>query len=65
MAVFELVFAEGGNRHGDVLFLAPGIGKAEIDELGVVFLDHFHHVLRGCHKCSLLRKQVAGQAGDN
>jgi rhodanese-related sulfurtransferase len=47
VAVFELVFVKGGNRHGDVLFLAAGIGKAEIDELDFVFLDHLHHVLRG------------------
>jgi hypothetical protein len=65
VAVFELVFVEGGNRHGDVLFLATGIGETEIDELGVVFLDHLHHVLRGCHKrqspkktrCRLIRRQ--------
>ncbi len=49
MAVLELVLVEGGNRHGDVLFLATGIGETKIDELGVVFLDHLHHVLRGCH----------------
>jgi len=49
VAIFELVFAEGGNRHGDVLFLATGIGKTEVDEFCVVFLDQLHHVLRGCH----------------
>jgi hypothetical protein len=32
-----------------VLFLATGIGETEIDELDVVFLDHFDDVLWGCH----------------
>ena len=65
VTVFELVFAEGGNRHGDVLFFATGIGEAEINELCVIFLDQLDHVLRGCHKrqspkktsCRTIRRQ--------
>jgi len=39
--------------HGDVLFLAPGVGEAKIDELDVVVLDEFldlgsAHVFNSC-----------------
>ncbi|MPN64806.1 hypothetical protein SDC9_212583 [bioreactor metagenome] len=54
MAALELVFVEMGNRHGDVLFLATGVGETEIDELDLVFLDHLDNVLRACHLQSLL-----------
>ncbi len=40
----ELVLIEMGHRHGHVLFLATGVGEAEIDELDFVFLHHLHHV---------------------
>jgi hypothetical protein len=33
-----------GHRHGDVLFLAAGVGEAEVDELDFVVLHHLHHV---------------------
>jgi hypothetical protein len=49
VAVLELVFVEGGDRHGDVLLLATGVGETEVDELDVVFLDHLDNVLRACH----------------
>ena len=52
--ILKLVFVEGADRNGHVLFLATGIGKAEIDELDVVFLDHLDYILRACHMQSLL-----------
>ncbi len=48
VAAFELVFVEGGHRHANVLFLALGVSKTEVDELDVVFLDDIQDVLRGC-----------------
>jgi hypothetical protein len=46
----ELVFVEVGDGHGDVLFLAAGVGEAEVDELDFVVLHHLHHVGNGlCH----------------
>jgi hypothetical protein len=39
-----------GDRHGHVLFLAAGVGEAEVDELDFVLLHHLHHVGNGlCH----------------
>jgi hypothetical protein len=48
----ELVFVEVGDRHGHVLFLAAGVGEAEVDELDFVVLHHLHHVCDGlgCHQ---------------
>jgi len=40
----ELVLLEGGHGDGDVLFLAAGVGEAEVDELDFVLLHHLHHV---------------------
>jgi hypothetical protein len=49
----ELVFAESGHGHRDVLLLATGIGEAKVDELDVVFFHHVHHVCDGLgHQCS-------------
>jgi len=50
VAAFELVFVEGRHRHANVLFLALGVSKTEVDELDVVFLDDIQDVLRGRHK---------------
>jgi len=62
VAVGELFLVEMGYGHGDVLFLAAGIGKAEIDEFDIVFLDHFHNV--GDSHCKLLnRMNKAGGGG--
>jgi len=36
---FEFVRAEGFDWHADVLFLAAGVGKAEVDEFDVLILD--------------------------
>jgi hypothetical protein len=47
VAVFELVHAEGGNRHADVLFLAAGIGEAEVDELDFLLFHHLDNFLGG------------------
>ena len=54
MAVGELAVIEefGGDR--DVLFFSFGIGKTEIDEFDLVFLDHLEDVAANCHG-SLLR----------
>jgi hypothetical protein len=49
VARVELVFVERATRHRDVLFLAAGIGEAEINELDFVVLDHLHHVVGGRH----------------
>jgi hypothetical protein len=47
----ELVFVEMRHRHGDVLLLAAGIGKTEINELDFVVFHHLHHVGDGlCHQ---------------
>jgi hypothetical protein len=47
MAVFELVHAEGGDRHANVLFLAARIGEAEVHELDFLVLDQLEYVLGG------------------
>ncbi len=44
MAGDELVFVEVRDRHGNVLFLATGIGETEVNELDFVFLHQLHHV---------------------
>jgi hypothetical protein len=49
VAILELVFVESADRHRHVLFLAAGIGEAEVHELRLVFLDHLDYVLRACH----------------
>ena len=43
----NLSVAELLGRHGDVLFLAAGIGEAKVDELDLLVLDHFQYV-GGC-----------------
>jgi hypothetical protein len=49
----ELVFVEMGDGHGHVLFLAAGVGEAEVDELDFVLLHHLHHVGNClCHQIS-------------
>jgi hypothetical protein len=35
-----------GNRHANVLFLAFGVGEAQINKLDALFFDHFQNV--GC-----------------
>jgi hypothetical protein len=40
----ELVLVEVRHRHRHVLFLAAGVGEAEVDELDFVVLHHLHHV---------------------
>jgi hypothetical protein len=42
---------EGGNRHADVLFLAAGVGEAEVNETDFLFFDHLDYVLGGHVKC--------------
>jgi hypothetical protein len=33
-----------------MLFLAAGIGEAQVDELDLLLFDHFHHIIgRHCH----------------
>ena len=50
MAVVELVLVEGRQRHRDVLLLAAGVGKPEVNELDLVVLHHLHHVGNSlCH----------------
>jgi hypothetical protein len=56
MAGGELVLVEGRYRHADVLFLAPRVGEAEVDELDFALLHHVHHVGDGlCHQNISLR----------
>jgi hypothetical protein len=59
----ELVIAEAGlgHGHGHVLFLATGIGKAEIDEFDVVFLDHLHNI--GDSHFKLLKNEQSNSGG--
>ena len=54
LAVFEGVFGELMGGHGDVLFLAAGIGQAVVDELDVVVLDHLQNVCGRSHDGILL-----------
>src|SRR6266853_907001 len=50
MSAFELVHGESLDRHGDVLLLTTGVGKAQVHELDLLVLDHFHDVIgRHCH----------------
>src|SRR2546428_2210434 len=50
MSALELVHGERLDRHGDVLLLATGIGKAQVHELDLLVLDQFHDVIgRHCH----------------
>ena len=44
MPVVELVLRELLGRHLDVLFLAPGIRKAKVDEFDVLFLDRLDYI---------------------
>ncbi len=45
VALLEVLFFKGGNRQADVVFLAVGIGEAQVHEADFVFLDHLHYVL--------------------
>ena len=55
VAVGEFALIKMGNRHRGVVLLAPGVGKAKVNELDFVFLDHFHDVCDGfCHQNLLL-----------
>ena len=47
LAFVKLIFAELGNRDGDVLPLATGIGEAEVNKLDFVVFHHLHHVCDG------------------
>lgn len=47
MARGELVLVEVRHGHGHVLFLAAGIGKAQVHEFDLVILHHLHHVCNG------------------
>jgi hypothetical protein len=50
MPAFELVHLERLRRHGDVLLLAAGIGKAQVNELDLLLFDHLHDVSGShCH----------------
>ena len=50
VAMGELVFVEVRDRHRDVLLLAAGVGKTEVNELDLVVLHHLHHVGNSlCH----------------
>ncbi|MDH6595247.1 hypothetical protein M2165_005136 [Variovorax sp. TBS-050B] len=64
MARGEFVFIESRDRHGHVLFLAAGVGEAEVDELDLVFLDELEYIGDGlCHQF-LLVGWVVGNTGD-
>ncbi|MNT65016.1 hypothetical protein D3C72_2029640 [compost metagenome] len=54
----ELVFIEVGHGHGNVLFLATGVGKTEVNELDFVLLHHLHHVCNGLGHQVLLGKAL-------
>ncbi|MNC88925.1 hypothetical protein D3C83_47990 [compost metagenome] len=45
MAFLELVLGEVLDRHLDVLFLAAGVGEAEVDELDFLVLRHLQDVI--------------------
>jgi hypothetical protein len=47
VAVFELFHAEVGDRHANVLFLAAGVGEAEVDKTDFLLFDHLDYVLGG------------------
>jgi hypothetical protein len=46
----ELVVPERLGGHRDVLLLAPGVGKAQINEFDFVVRDHFHYVFGRRHR---------------
>jgi hypothetical protein len=51
----EFVFVKSGNRHGNVLLFATGIGETEVDEFDLVLFYHLHHVWDGpSHQILLL-----------
>jgi len=56
MAGLELVGVELFGRHRDVLFLAAGIGEAEVDKLDLLVFDHFQHVSGRCHANLLMMR---------
>ena len=62
MAVLELVGPEGLLGNGDVLLLATGVGKAEVDELHLLVLDLLQDIGASGHEVSLLLT-VAAKAG--
>ena len=45
-SMLEGVFVDHAGRHGDVLFLAAGVGEAEVDETDVRLLDSFENFFR-------------------
>ena len=58
VAIGELVFVEGRQRHADVLLFATGIGETEVDELDFVVFHHLHHVCDGLGHQILLKVSV-------
>ena len=50
LAFFEHIVVDHGGRHGNVLLLAAGIGKTQVNELDVVFLDHLQYVFARGHQ---------------
>lgn len=54
MAVLEPLLGDDAGGNGHVLFLALGVGKAQVNELGFVVLDHFQNV-GDRHGSALLR----------
>jgi hypothetical protein len=60
VAGFEFVFVEVRDGNGHVLFLAAGIGKAQINELDFVVLQHLNYICGGpCHSYLLIEKGVS------
>ena len=45
MAFLEFVHGEYLGGHGDMLFLAFGIGEAQVDELDLLLLDHLQYII--------------------
>ena len=58
MAVGKFVVSENLGRHGYMLFLAPGIGKPQVNELDFVVLEHFHDIGSASHLTLLTIKGI-------
>ncbi len=54
VAVFEPLFGHNARGDGNVLLLALGVGKAQVNEFGFVVLDHFQYI-GDRHGSALLR----------
>ena len=58
MAIGKLVFIKYFGGNSDMLFLAPGIGKTQVNEFDFVVLEHFHDIGSASHLTLLAIKGI-------